>query len=227
LHRSRYRILALGLMLLNYTFGTLLNTMVGNVVPAYRTFKALQIDSEMEPSDEPSRWLKYWVVFGIFAAVEYFIDLVGAWVPMYYECKLSLLLWLSLDKWKGASVVFGKYLEPFLLSKQEHIEENVKFAMERAKNIKADDMTTFITWSSAKANDLVAAFSAAAPAAATAAAPAAKAAAPLKPAPATTASTTGGTGSTSPEGEKVEKQTDKPQEPNDAPEASAEEKKAQ
>ena len=113
--------------------------MVGNVVPAYRTFKALQIDSETEPSDEPSRWLKYWVVFGIFAAVEYFIDLVGAWVPMYYELKLSLLLWLSLDKWKGASFVFGKYLEPFLLSKQEHIEENVNFAMERAKNIKADE----------------------------------------------------------------------------------------
>ena len=87
---------------------------VGTAYPAYRTFKALESppaastqheESEM-PADSlavapsPSRrsetdfWLRYWAVWAVLGACEFWSDVFLAfWVPFYYELKTALVLW--------------------------------------------------------------------------------------------------------------------------------------
>lgn len=150
-------------MLIGYYVGTLLTTVCGNIIPAYNTFKALQIDKETETSDEVSRWMQYWIVFSIFATFEYFIDCCGTFFPFFYEIKLAALLWLSLDKFKGASLVYTKFLEPTILAKQPLIDEKVALVKKTAANLKAEDINTFVNWATAQGSALA---SAAAPKAA-------------------------------------------------------------
>jgi hypothetical protein len=44
----------------------------------------------------------YWIIFSLFTLVEFFFDLILAWVLLYYEIKLIGLLWLALPQTRGA-----------------------------------------------------------------------------------------------------------------------------
>jgi len=48
------------------------------------------------------QWLSYWIIFSLFTLVEFFLDIILAWVPLYYEAKLIFILWLALPQTKGA-----------------------------------------------------------------------------------------------------------------------------
>lgn len=141
-------------MLLGYYTTALLTTVVGNIIPAYRTFKALRIDKETETSEEATRWLQYWIIFALFATFEYLVDTVGAYFPLFYELKLGFLLWLTLDRFKGAAVVYTRFLEPALASKEKDIDGQVAFMVDRAQNLQVEDMRTFVDWASAKSSEI-------------------------------------------------------------------------
>ena len=76
---------------------------VGTAYPAYRTFKALESSSSAVHEDSPSPtpaaataapsareadarfWLRYWAVWAVLSACEWWADiLVAFWVPLYY-----------------------------------------------------------------------------------------------------------------------------------------------
>jgi len=110
--------------------------------PAYRTFKAV----ESKDATTMARWLQYWMLFAVFSTFEGILDLIGAYLPLYYETKLCFMLWLVVDRFEGASVLYQKYASPLLLKYQEPIDGQLKSMEKAASNFKVEDIATFMTW---------------------------------------------------------------------------------
>lgn len=119
---------------------------VGTIYPAYATYKAAV-------SAEPAKmalWLHYWMIFAVITTVQAAVDYVGAFVPFYYEAKIFFFLWLWVDKFQGATLLFKKYLEPQLAKHAPAIDEQLDFLVERLSNLKAEDMRTLVEWAQTK-----------------------------------------------------------------------------
>merc|ERR1719482_2085807 len=97
-----------------------------------------------------ARWLQYWLIFALLSLLDSVIDGIGAYLPFYYEIKVGFMLWLTLDKFKGATLICTKYVEPFLSDKTGAIDAQIDFVSAKAKNLKADDLRTFVTWVQSK-----------------------------------------------------------------------------
>lgn len=122
--------------------------LIGTVYPAYATAKAIG-DKE---SEAMARWCQYWLIFSVLSLVMPVLDFLGSFLPFYYEAKLLFVLWLCVDKFKGATFICQKYLEPFLATHQGKIDEHLDFLVARAKDFKVDDLRTLVDWAQAQAN---------------------------------------------------------------------------
>jgi hypothetical protein len=168
-------------MILGHMLSTPLILVAGVVYPAYATFKATQPEADAK---ETTRWLHYWMIFAAFSTVEWLLDLVGAWVPFYYELKLMFVLYLVTARFKGASAICTKYVEPVLSQHQSAIDEQLKSVSDKASNFTVDDVGKLVNWVTTKAEGYAGKKAASQPKPAAAAAAAAPA--PAKPAAATT-----------------------------------------
>ena len=122
----------------------------GTIYPAYRTYKAVASGE----AEAMVRWMQYWMLFSMLSLVEAFADAVGAYLPFYYEGKLLLVLWLSADKFQGATFLCKKHVEPFLAAHQAAIDEQLDFLVSRAKNLKVEDMRSLVEWAQTKGGEL-------------------------------------------------------------------------
>jgi hypothetical protein len=77
---------------------------LGYLYPAYKSYLAIQVDDE----DVHMQWLTYWIVNTYFTIFELFGDRVLSWLPMYYEAKIALLVFLVTPRFKGASLLYNK-----------------------------------------------------------------------------------------------------------------------
>ena len=98
------------------------------MLPAYNTFKALQ--SKSEP--DLTRYLCYWLIFALISCVDFLIDAIGAFFPFYYEAKLGLFLWLSLERTSGAMVIYSK-MEPLLKAYEPEVDKAIASALSAAR----------------------------------------------------------------------------------------------
>jgi receptor expression-enhancing protein 5/6 len=87
----------------------LLSTVVGIVIPAYRSYKALEYHD-----GQVHHYLKYWIVFGVFSLIEFWVDIVLFWIPFYNELKLGMLVWLQLPQTSGAVAVYDRVIKPLV-----------------------------------------------------------------------------------------------------------------
>lgn len=101
--------------------GGLVCDIAGFLYPAWMSFRAI----ESSGTEDDKLWLTYWVVYGAFSIVEYFVDFILFWVPFYYLLKFCFLLYLALPCFKGAEVVYNVIVRPFLLEHQEPIDAYV------------------------------------------------------------------------------------------------------
>eukprot|EP00792_Barthelona_sp_PAP020_P003608 TRINITY_DN1573_c0_g1_i2.p2 TRINITY_DN1573_c0_g1~~TRINITY_DN1573_c0_g1_i2.p2 ORF type:complete len:149 (-),score=30.58 TRINITY_DN1573_c0_g1_i2:1054-1500(-) len=100
----------------------LLIIVFGLLRPAFSSFKALRSPQE----DDDRKWLTYWIIYACFASVEFVADVLIKWFPFYFEMKLIVLLWLSLEKFNGSIVIFEKYVSPWLMQNEENIEAKIQ-----------------------------------------------------------------------------------------------------
>ncbi|PRP81378.1 receptor expression-enhancing protein 2-like [Planoprotostelium fungivorum] len=75
------------------------------------------------------RLLHYWIVVGLFAIVEFYLDVLIFSVPFYYELKIFFFCYLSY--YKGAQVLWDEIIEPHLVTNEAHIDTNIKKAREK------------------------------------------------------------------------------------------------
>ena len=97
--------------------------------PAYMSFKAVRAnDPELH-----TQWLVYWIVNTVFTVGELFADQLLTWVPLYYELKIAFVAWLVLPRFKGASVLYEKFLAPYLARHEAAIDAHIDTALRKAR----------------------------------------------------------------------------------------------
>ncbi|KAK0554734.1 ER membrane protein DP1/Yop1 [Tilletia horrida] len=90
-------------------FAGFLTTVLGFVLPAYFSLRAL----ETKGPEDDIQWLTYWTVFGFFSFLESFsVRLLLNYFPYYYTVKAILITYLQLPQTQGAKVVYVKFLRP-------------------------------------------------------------------------------------------------------------------
>ncbi|KAI8144594.1 TB2/DP1, HVA22 family-domain-containing protein [Fennellomyces sp. T-0311] len=114
--------------------GQLLTGLVSWGYPAYASFKAIETPT---PEDD-KQWLTYWTVIGFVQIVEYFSDLLLFWIPFYFLIKTVFVLWLTLPQFRGAEVLYGRFIRPFLLEAQTDIDKNVNKLREKASDVASE-----------------------------------------------------------------------------------------
>mmetsp|Transcript_31501 Transcript_31501/g.86147 ORF Transcript_31501/g.86147 Transcript_31501/m.86147 type:complete len:176 (-) Transcript_31501:366-893(-) len=118
----------------------LLSTALALLYPTYCSLKALRTPKK----EDDVQWLTYWVVYAIFRTVEFAPDLVlSAWCPLYYELKLGLLFWLISPYFEGASVIYIKYLDPWLEKNEAQVDSMIGEAKAKLKTLRSEDLAKY------------------------------------------------------------------------------------
>lgn len=86
--------------------------------PTYASFKALATATP----DDDIQWLTWWIVRAFITTAEAISQPVLNWVPLYYEMKFLLILWMVAPQTQGAKVVFAKVIRPFLVKYASKID---------------------------------------------------------------------------------------------------------
>ncbi|CAG14435.1 unnamed protein product, partial [Tetraodon nigroviridis] len=50
---------------------------------------------ESATKEDDTKWLTYWVVYGVFSVAEFFADIVLSWFPFYYVGKVCVCRWVG------------------------------------------------------------------------------------------------------------------------------------
>lgn len=111
--------------------GQALSLLFGGLIPAFQSFKVIELLIQNESAilkDENLRkettfLLKYWVIFGVSQVLEIFCDFLFFWVPMYYLLKIGFIGWLLHGKSRGAEVVYDKVLRGWLLAVAPRVDQ--------------------------------------------------------------------------------------------------------
>ena len=91
------------------------------------TFFGVDASSSSQPplqtkkNSKKLQWLTYWIVYSLFSLLESALALV-AWVPLFFELKAVMLLWLVAPQTQGAALVYERVVAPFLKSHAARID---------------------------------------------------------------------------------------------------------
>ncbi|XP_042895123.1 receptor expression-enhancing protein 5 isoform X2 [Parasteatoda tepidariorum] len=104
--------------------------------PAYASFRQMQMDEVTG-----FHWLKYWIIFSLFQAVEYFLW----WIPGFRWAKFIFLIWCFLPiPYNGSAVVYNNYIHPFFEKNSETVERILNM-VKAWKNLAEERVTRTIT----------------------------------------------------------------------------------
>eukprot|EP00798_Chlamydomonas_sp_ICE-L_P024716 gene24716-10354_t len=105
--------------------------MFGYLWPAYQTFKAISVsDADLE-----RQWCMYWLVFGLLAATSAITDATLSWLPLYWESKFLLVIFLWHPRTKGALYLYERCLLPFMAVYEAQIDQAMAETGDRVADV--------------------------------------------------------------------------------------------
>ncbi|KAH1084406.1 hypothetical protein J1N35_024167 [Gossypium stocksii] len=97
---------------------------LGYGFPAIECFKT--VEKNKVSIEELRFWCQYWIVVALLTVFESIGDTVFAWLPIYDELKLALLIYLWYPKTKGTGYVYDTLLRPFMVRHETEMERKVE-----------------------------------------------------------------------------------------------------
>lgn len=100
----------------------------GTLFPAYYSYKAVKTKNVKEYV----KWMMYWIVFAFFTCLETLTDIfLSFWFPFYYELKILVVLWLLSPATRGSSILYRKFVHPWLTRREEDIDNCIAQAKQQ------------------------------------------------------------------------------------------------
>jgi len=111
-------LLSIGICIMFYVYGWLI--LITSLTVIYPSMKSiLAIHSETDADDKV--WLTYWMVFGVFVAIETFFGFFLNYVPYWDVIRLFIFVWLLIPYFNGATILYNYVLRPLLADNQDKI----------------------------------------------------------------------------------------------------------
>ncbi|XP_068217902.1 uncharacterized protein [Palaemon carinicauda] len=110
------------------TLYTAFRLVFGTLFPAYYSYKAVKTKNVKEYV----KWMMYWIVFAFFTCFETITDLfLSFWFPFYYELKILVVLWLLSPATRGSSILYRKFVHPWLTRREDDIDNCIAQAKQQ------------------------------------------------------------------------------------------------
>ncbi|ALC42711.1 CG8331, partial [Drosophila busckii] len=114
----------------------LLCNVIGVLYPAYVSIHAI----ESSTKQDDTKWLTYWVTFGIFTVIEFFSGFLTHFIPFYWLLKCGFLIWCMLPADNNGSVViYHKLVRPHFLKHHQTVDNLINDGMKKAHNVLKQD----------------------------------------------------------------------------------------